>query len=71
MLRHIRELLETDSAAVLLLSEDGQSLVMRAAIGMQEEVKGMRIPLGQGVAGSIATSRAPVVVEDLSAVDVD
>ena len=69
MLRHIRELLETDSAAVLLLSEDGQSLVMRAAIGMQE-VKGMRIPLGQGVAGSIATSRAPVVVEDLSAVDV-
>ena len=70
MLNRIRELLETDSAAILLLSEDGQSLVMRAAIGSQEEVIGMRIPLGQGVSGSIAASRAPLVVEDLSAVEV-
>jgi len=70
MLRHIRDLLETDSAAVLLLSEDRQSLVIRAAIGLQEEVLGLRIPLGRGVAGSIAESRAPLVVEDLSAVDV-
>jgi PAS domain S-box-containing protein len=70
MLRHIQELLETDSAAILLLLEDGQSLVIRAAIGLQEEVIGMRIPLGKGVAGSIAASRAPLVVEDLSAVEV-
>ena len=70
MLNRIRELLETDSAAILLLSEDGQSLVIRAAIGLQEEVIGMRIPLGKGVAGSIAASRAPLVVEDLSAVEV-
>ncbi len=69
MLKHIRELLETDSAAVLLLSEDRQSLVMRAAIGSQEEAIGLRIPLGQGVASSIAASRAPLVVDDLSAVD--
>src|SRR5262249_54993029 len=41
-LSHIRELLETDSAAVLLLSEDRQSLVVRAAIGLQEEAIGQR-----------------------------
>jgi signal transduction histidine kinase/ActR/RegA family two-component response regulator len=70
MLRRIQELLETDSAAVLLLSEDGQSLVVRAAIGLQEEVIGLRIPLGRGVAGSIAASRVPLVVEDLSVVEV-
>jgi len=70
MLNRIRELLETDSAAILLLSEDGQSLVIRAAIGFQEEVIGLRIPLGQGVSGSIAASHAPLVVEDLSAVEV-
>jgi PAS domain S-box-containing protein len=70
MLSRIRALLETDSAAVLLLSEDGQSLVIRAAIGLQEEVIGLRVPIGQGVAGSIAASRAPLVVEDLSTVEV-
>jgi PAS domain S-box-containing protein len=70
MLSRIRELLETDSAAVLLLSEDGQSLVIRAAIGSQEEAIGKGIPFGRGVAGSIAASRAPLVVEDLSAVEV-
>src|SRR5215813_1991078 len=70
MLARIRELLETDSAAILLLTEDGQSLAVRAAIGLEEEVGGPHIPVGQGVADSIAASRAPMIVEDLSAVAV-
>jgi PAS domain S-box-containing protein len=70
MLARIRELLETDSAAILILTEDGQSLAVRAAIGSEEEVGGPHIPVGQGVAGSIAASRAPLIVEDLSAVEV-
>ncbi len=70
MLGRIRELLEADSAGILLLTEDGQSLVVRAAIGMEEEEIGLRIPVGRGVAGSIAASRVPLVVEDLSKVEV-
>ncbi|HEY6402713.1 MAG TPA: PAS domain S-box protein, partial [Blastocatellia bacterium] len=70
MLARIRELLETDSAAILLLTEDEQSLAVRATIGLEEEVGPAFIPVGQGVAGSIATSRAPLIVEDLSAVEV-
>jgi PAS domain S-box-containing protein len=70
MLARIRELLATDSAAILLLTEDGQSLSVRATIGLKEAPTDLRIPVGQGVAGSIAASRAPLVVEDISAVEV-
>jgi len=70
LLGRIRELLEADSAAILLLTEDGQSLVVRATIGFEEESLGLHIPVGRGVAGSIAASRIPLVVEDLSKVEV-
>src|SRR5262249_37809934 len=70
MLARIRELLATGSPAVLLLTEDGQSLSVRATIGWDETVTGVSVPFGQGVAGSIAASRAPLIVEDISAVEV-
>jgi signal transduction histidine kinase/ActR/RegA family two-component response regulator len=69
-LTRIRELLATDSAAILLLTEDGQSLSVRASIGWDEAATGLIVPIGRGVAGSIAANRAPRVVEDLSAVEV-
>jgi PAS domain S-box-containing protein len=70
MLARIRELLATDSATILLLTEDGQALIVRATIGLEDTATGLRIPLGRGVAGSIAASRAPLAVEDISAVEV-
>jgi PAS domain S-box-containing protein len=69
-LGHVRELLEADSAAILLLTDDGQSLEVRAAIGLDKDVIGLRVPPGRGVAGSIAESRRPLIVEDLSATEV-
>ena len=56
MLARIRELLATDYAAILLLAEDGQSLFVRATIGLEDAVMGLRVPLGRGVAGFIAAS---------------
>src|SRR6266511_1247271 len=70
MLARIRELRATASAAVLLLTEDGQSLSVRATIGWEEAATGISVPFGQGVAGSIAASRAPLIVEDISAAEV-
>jgi PAS domain S-box-containing protein len=70
MLGHVRELLYADSATILLLADDGQSLIVRATIGKEDDALGLSIPVGRGVAGSIAASRAPVIVEDLSAVEV-
>src|SRR5262249_344127 len=70
MIVRIRDLLATDAAAILLLTEDGQSLSVRAAIGLGETASNLCIPVGEGVSGSIAASCAPLVVEDLSAVEV-
>jgi PAS domain S-box-containing protein len=69
MLGRLQELLGADAAAILLVTEDGQSLAGRAAIGLEEESR-VLVPMGRGVAGRIAQSGAPVIVEDLSKVEV-
>jgi signal transduction histidine kinase len=61
----MRELLEADTSAILLLDETRGELVVRAAAGLEEEVAaGTRIPLGSGFAGRVAAERRTVVIED-------
>lgn len=62
-----RELLEADTAAVLLMDESEQFLVAAAARGLEEEVRqGSRVPLGRGFAGTIAAERRPIVIDEVS-----
>jgi K+-sensing histidine kinase KdpD len=71
LLERTKDLLDTDTCAVLLLNEDGTELVARAAVGIEEEVEqGVRIPLGQGFAGRVAAERTPVVLDDVDHADV-
>jgi GAF domain-containing protein/anti-sigma regulatory factor (Ser/Thr protein kinase) len=71
LLRRITEILDTDTAAFLLLDEDAGELIARAALGIEEEVEqGVRIPVGKGFAGRIASQREPVVVEDVDHADI-
>ncbi len=64
LLDRVSELLEVDTAAVLLLDASGQYLVATAARGVEEEVRqGVRIPLGKGFAGRIAALKEPVALE--------
>jgi serine phosphatase RsbU (regulator of sigma subunit) len=64
LLDRVRDLLEVDTAAVLLLDPSGHYLVATAARGIEEEVRqGVRIPLGKGFAGRIAALKAPVILE--------
>ncbi len=70
----LRELLDrivavigVDSAAILLLDDDGQHLTVRAARGLEEAVAAkVQVPVGKGFAGRIAATRQPLVVEDLA-----
>jgi serine phosphatase RsbU (regulator of sigma subunit)/anti-sigma regulatory factor (Ser/Thr protein kinase) len=63
LLNRVREILDADTAAVLLLDEARNELVARAAQGIEEEVeRGVRIPVGKGFAGRIAVERKPVVL---------
>jgi PAS domain S-box-containing protein len=71
LLARLREVMEADNAAILLLSEDKQMLHMRVVQGPEEEVAAnVHIPVGVGFAGRIAASRQPLIVEDLSTFDV-
>lgn len=66
LLTRVRDALDADTCAVLLLDEDGLELVARAAKGIEEEVEqGVRIPMGRGFAGRIAATRRPVIIEDV------
>jgi GAF domain-containing protein len=71
LLERIRDALSADTVVILLLTEDGTELVVRAAHGLEEEVRqGIRIPVGRGIAGRIAARGLPMVVEDVDAVEV-
>src|SRR5438094_148949 len=57
LLPRIRDILSTDTCALLLLDEEHDELVARAAVGIEEEVEhGVRIPLGKGFAGRVAAT---------------
>src|SRR6201984_786528 len=64
LLDPVREILDADAAAVLLLDSSGRQLIATAASGLEEEVsQGVRIPVGQGFAGRIAAGRRPVILD--------
>jgi sigma-B regulation protein RsbU (phosphoserine phosphatase) len=66
LLDRTTEILDVDTAAILLLGEDRRALVARAAKGLEEEVeRGFTLPVGAGFAGRIAATQQPVVIEDL------
>jgi len=71
LLPRIREILDADTCAVLLLDEDRKELVARAAAGLEEEVEqGVRIPFGRGFAGRVAAESRPVILDDVDHADV-
>jgi phosphoserine phosphatase RsbU/P len=62
----VKEALQADTAAVLLLDPGSGHLVATAASGLEEEVRqGVRIPLGRGFAGRIAAEGHPVIIDDV------
>jgi phosphoserine phosphatase RsbU/P len=66
LLDRTKDILDVDTAAILLLEEDRGVLAARAAKGLEEEVeRGFKLPVGAGFAGRVAASRQPVVIEDL------
>ncbi|BBH68947.1 cyclic diguanylate phosphodiesterase [Actinoplanes sp. OR16] len=71
LLDRVRDLLDVDTAAILLLDVHAQQLVATAAKGLEEEVrKGFRIAVGRGFAGRIAAGREPVRITEVTEDDV-
>jgi signal transduction histidine kinase len=66
LLDRTRQILEVDTCAILLLDEETNELVARAALGIEEEVEqGVRVPVGGGFAGRIAAEKRPVILDDV------
>jgi phosphoserine phosphatase RsbU/P len=64
LLERTKDILEADTAAVLLLDFSSGHLIATAAAGLEEEVRqGVRILVGRGFAGRIAAQRRPVILD--------
>jgi putative methionine-R-sulfoxide reductase with GAF domain len=71
LLTRVKELLDVDTAAVLLLDRSTQELVSTAALGFEEDVhRGFRLPVGAGFAGRVAAERRPIQVEHVADVQI-
>jgi PAS domain S-box-containing protein len=67
LLGHLQEVLAVDNAAILLPTADGRDLTLFSVHGPEEQVAGqVRVPIGQGVAGTIMATGRPLLVDDLS-----
>jgi PAS domain S-box-containing protein len=66
LLGRVREAMQVDTVAILLLEPEGEELLAWAAKGLEKEVEmGVRIPVGEGFAGKIATTKTPVRIDDV------
>lgn len=66
LLDHLRTVLAVDNVAILLPDAEARELSIYLARGPEEEVAGqVRVPIGEGMAGHIAATREPLVIDDL------
>jgi PAS domain S-box-containing protein len=71
LLARIVEVLDADTGSILLLDERDGMLHVRAVHGLEEErARREPVPFGEGVAGRVAATRAPLLIDDLASVDV-
>jgi PAS domain S-box-containing protein len=69
LLARIVEVLEADTAGILLAEDDGK-LHVRATVGIDEGLeRAVAVPIGAGMAGRVAATRAPLLVPDLSKIE--
>ena len=67
LVERVKNVLQADTAAVLLLDRSASQLVATAASGIEDEVRqGVRIPLGTGFAGRVAATREPVILTQVN-----
>lgn len=62
----IQEVIPYDLFAILLYSEKARGLTVRHAIGHRDEImRSLTIPLGEGITGTAAAQRQPILVRDV------
>jgi NtrC-family two-component system sensor histidine kinase KinB len=68
LMAQVRDYFRVEAVSVALLDEETETLVFRVAVGVAaDEVVGLRMSLGQGIAGSVVESGEPLLVPDVEA----
>jgi signal transduction histidine kinase len=71
LMTRVRDALDADNVAILLPTLDGRELTLFTAHGPEAALADrVRVPMGRGVAGTIAATHAPLVLDDVSKVEV-
>ncbi len=71
ILHKISELLPAENWSLLLLDEETGELHFEVSVDLDlEQVKNMRLRLGQGIAGKVALEQQPMVIEDVTQCEV-
>ena len=66
LLTRVRDLLAVDTAIVLLHDRSGDHLMASLAVGIERETVGtVRIPIGEGLAGKVATELRPMTSDQI------
>src|SRR5439155_243299 len=64
LLASVADVLRADTATILLVDDDDGHLHTRATVGFGGEVEHtVPVPLGEGLAGTVAASRTPLLVD--------
>ena len=71
LLERIRDLLDADTAAMLLMDKERDVLIPRATKGFDAKLEiPVAIPIGQGFAGRVAAERTTVVIDDIEQAEI-
>ncbi len=66
ILKKLSDLIPADIWSLMLVERDRNELVFKLSVDLDiEEVKDIRILMGQGIAGQVALTQAPMMVEDV------
>ena len=61
-----RRLFKAEACSLAVLDEDEEELVFHVAAGGSGDIVGLRLPVGQGIAGWVVASGQPIAIEDVS-----
>ncbi|PKK92077.1 MAG: hypothetical protein CVV64_01275 [Candidatus Wallbacteria bacterium HGW-Wallbacteria-1] len=61
----ILETLEVENASIMLLDSESNSLRITAARGLPDDALGLVIPVGKGIAGTVAATGSPILIDDI------
>ena len=67
VLRLASRVVDAETASLLLLDEATQELYFDVALGLEDGLSQVRLKLGQGVAGSVAQTRKPEIINEVRA----